>query len=71
MGKLKTLLRRLKYNAKYLIKANNEIPSNFRIFERRNTKFQKFLLRECIGSTNLNMKIDLNDKIQIFGQIYR
>ena len=39
MGKLKTLLRRLKYKAKYLIKANNEIPVNFRIFERRNTNF--------------------------------
>ena len=68
MGKLKTLLRRLKYNAKYLIKANNEIPVNFRIFERRNTNFQKYLLRECLGSTNLDMKIDLNEKIQIFGK---
>ena len=68
MGKLKTLLRRLKYNAKYLIKANTEIPLNFRIFERRNTNFQKFLIRECLGSTNLDMKIDLNEKIQIFGK---
>ena len=68
MGKLKTLLRRLKYNAKYLIKANTEIPVNFRIFERRNTNFQKFLIRECLGSTNLDMKIDLNEKIQIFGK---
>ena len=33
MAKLKTLLKRLKYNTKYLIKANNEIPSNFKIFE--------------------------------------
>ena len=31
MGKLKTLLKRLKYNFKYLFKSNNEIPSNFRI----------------------------------------
>ena len=31
MGKLKTLLKRLKYNFKYLLNSNNEIPSNFRI----------------------------------------
>ena len=68
MAKLKTLLKRLKYNTKYLIKANNEIPSNFKILERRNTNFQKFLIKECLGASNLDMKIDLNEKIQIFGK---
>ena len=71
MAKLKTLLKRLKYNTKYLIKANNEIPLNFRIFERRNTNFQQFLIRECLGATNMDMKIDLNEKIPIFGYLYR
>jgi len=68
MAKLKTLLKRLKYNTKYLIKAKNEIPSNFKILERRNTNFQKFLIKECLGASNLDMKIDLNEKIQIFGK---
>ena len=68
MAKLKTLLKRLKYNTKYLFKTKNEIPSNFRIFERRHTKFQQFLIRECLGTTNLDKKIDLNEKIQIFGK---
>ena len=68
MGKLKTLLKRLKYNTKYYFKNNNEIPSNFRIFERRNTNFQQFLLKECLGAAHLDKKIDLNKKIQIFGK---
>ena len=68
MAKLKTLLKRLKYNTKYVIKAKNEIPLNFRIFERRHTKFQQFLLRNCLGATNLDKRIDLNEKIQIFGK---
>jgi len=68
MDKLKTLLRRLKYNAKYYIKTNTEIPSNFRKFERRNTNFQQFLLRECLGAIHLEKKINLNEKIQIFGK---
>ena len=68
MAKLKTLLKRLKYNTKYLFKTKNEIPSNFRIFERRHTKFQQFLIRECLGTSNLDKKIDLNEKIQIFGK---
>ena len=68
MAKLKTILKRLKYNTKYIIKAKNEIPSNSRIFERRHTKFQQFLLRNCLGTTNLDKRIDLNEKIQIFGK---
>ena len=68
MTNLKTLFKRLKYNTRYLIKANVEIPSNFRVFERRNTNFHLFLLRECIPHTDGDTEIDLNKQIQIFGK---
>ena len=68
MANLKTLLKRLKYNARYLIKANVEIPSNFKIFERRSTNFHRFLLKECIGPKDSDIEIDLNKQIQIFGK---
>ena len=68
MANFKTLLKRFKYNTRYLIKSNVKIPSNFRILKRRNTQFQHFLLSECINTMNRNMKIDLNDKVQIFGK---
>ena len=60
MTNLKTLLKKLKYNARYLIKANVEIPSNFRIFERRNTNFHHFFLKECTVPKYRDIEIDLN-----------
>jgi len=68
MANLKTLLKRLKYNTRYFIKANVKIPSNFKIFERRSTNFHHFLLKECIGPKDMDIEIDLNKQIQIFGK---
>ena len=68
MTNLKTLLKKLKYNARYLIKANVEIPSNFRIFERRNTNFHHFFLKECTVPKYRDIEIDLNKQTQIFGK---
>ena len=68
MTNFKTLLKKLKYNTRYLIKANLEIPSNFRIFERRNTNFHHFLLKECTVPKDWDIEVDLNKQIQIFGK---
>jgi len=68
MTNFKTLLKRLKYNTRYLIKANLEIPSNFRVVERRNTNFHHFLLKECSVPKDWEIEVDLNKQIQIFGK---
>ena len=68
MDNFKTLLKRFKYNTRYLIKANVKIPSNFRILKRRNTQFQHFFLSECINTMDQDVKIDVNDKVQRFGK---
>ena len=68
MTNLKTLLKRLKYNTRFLINSNVEIPSNFRIFERRNTNFHHFILKECIVPKDGDREVDLNKQIQIFGK---
>ncbi len=68
MTNLKTLLKRLKYNTRFLINSNVEIPSNFRIFERRNTNFHHFILKECIVPKDVDREVDLNKQIQIFGK---
>ena len=68
MTNLKTLLKRLKYNTRFLINSNAEIPSNFRIFERRNTNFHHFILKECTVPKDGDREVDLNKQIQIFGK---
>ena len=68
MTNLKTLLKRLKYNTRFLINSNVEIPSNFSIFERRNTNFHHFILKECFVPKDGDREVDLNKQIQIFGK---
>ena len=55
-----TLLRKIKYNLRYLFGAKISIPSEFKLFERRKTNYEKFINTYCKPSpkdeVNLNLK---------------
>ena len=66
MISLKTILKKIKYFIYNLLQPQIEIPSSFRLLSRRDSDFQKFIIRECMpGNQYL---VDLNDNLKIFGR---
>ena len=65
MISLKTILKKIKYFIYNLLQPQIEIPSSFRLLSRRDSDFQKFIIRECTPSKQY--LIDLNDDLKIFG----
>ena len=62
-----TLLRKIKYNLRYLFGAKISIPSEFKLFERRKTNYEKFINTYCKPSPE--DEVNLNDSIKIFGKV--
>ena len=62
-----TLLRKIKYNLRYLFGAKIIIPSEFKLFERRKTNYEKFINTHCKPSPQ--DEVNLNDSLKIFGKI--
>ena len=65
MNSFKTLLRKIKYNFKYLYGSNLKFPSEFRLLIRKDTSFQKFINQNC--KPNTKDMVDLNN-VKIFGK---
>ena len=42
-----TLLRKIKYNLTYLFGTKINIPSEFKLFKRRKTNYEKFINTHC------------------------
>ncbi len=66
MISIKTLLRKIKYHIYYFFKSQVEIPSNFRLFSRRDSLHQKFIINNCTPS--FKDMVDLNGSVKIFGE---
>ena len=66
MISLKTILKKVKYLIYNLLQPQIEIPSSFRLLSRRDSDFQKFIIRECTPSDQY--LVDLNDNLKIFGR---
>ena len=64
---IKTLLRKLNYHLRYLFGTRIDIPSEFRLFERRKTNYQKFINEHC--RLLLHDEVNLNDDLKIFGKL--
>ena len=62
-----TLLRKIKYNLRYLFGAKISIPSEFKLFERRKTNYEKFINTHCKPSPE--DEVNLNDSLKIFGKV--
>ena len=62
-----TLLRKIKYNLRYLFGVKISIPSEFKLFERRKTNYEKFINTYCKPS--LEDEVNLNDSLKIFGKV--
>jgi len=67
MNLFSTLLRKLKYNLTYLFGSKISIPSEFRLFERRKTNYEKFINKHCRATSDY--KVNLNDGLKIFGKL--
>ena len=67
MSSFKTFLRKIKYNLKYLFTSDIQIPSDFKIFTRKNTTYQHFIYDHCKSDTE--EEIDLNKNLKIFGMV--
>ena len=66
MNLFRTFLRRIKYNLTYLFGSKINIPSEFRLFERRKTNYEAFINKHCrLTSHN---KVNLNVGLKIFGK---
>ena len=62
-----TLLRKIKYNLRYLFGVKISIPSEFKLFERRKTNYEKFINTYCKPSPE--DEVNLNDSLKIFGKV--
>ena len=62
-----TLLRKIKYNLRYLFGVKISIPSEFKLFERRKTNYEKFINTHCKPSPE--DEVNLNDSLKIFGKV--
>ena len=67
MSSFKTYLRKIKYNLKYSFASDIEIPSEFKIFTRKNTKYQNFIYDYC--KPDPESEVDLNKNLKIFGMV--
>ena len=67
MSSFKTFLRKIKYNLKCLFTSDIQIPSDFKIFTRKNTTYQNFIYDHC--KSDAEEEIDLNKNLKIFGMV--
>ena len=66
MFNLITILKRVKYQFYNLLNSEKSIPSNYKLFERRDTSYQNFINKFCRVSTE--NEISLDEEIKIFGK---
>jgi len=66
MFNLITNLKRFKYQFYNLLNSEKSIPSNYKLFERRDTSYQYFINNFCRVSTE--NEISLDEEIKIFGK---
>ena len=66
MFNLITILKRIKYQFYNLFNSEKSIPSNYKLFERRDTSYQHFINKFCRVSTE--NEISLDEEIKIFGK---
>ena len=66
MFNLITILKRIKYQFYNLLNSEKSIPSNYKLFERRDTSYQHFINKFCRVSTE--NEISLDEEIKIFGK---
>jgi|TARA_B100001093_G_scaffold3778_1_gene3949 hypothetical protein len=66
MSNLITFIKKVKYFIYYLLQPQIEIPASFRLLSRRDSDFQKFIIREFTPSSQ--DLVDLNDNLKIFGK---
>ena len=66
MFNLITILKRVKYQFYNLLNSEKSIPSNYKLFERRDTSYQHFINKFCQVSTE--NEISLDEEIKIFGK---
>ena len=67
MNLFSTLLRKIKYNLTYLFGSKINIPSEFRLFERRKTNYETFINKYCRATSD--HKVNLKDGLKIFGKL--
>jgi len=67
MNLISTFLRKFKYNLTYLFGSKINIPSDFRLLERRKTNYQTFINKHCRATSD--HKVNLNDDLKIFGKL--
>ncbi len=67
MSSFKTFLRKIKYNLKYLFTSDLHIPTDFKIFTRKNSTYQNFIYDHC--KSDEEEEIDLNKNLKIFGMV--
>ena len=66
MFNLITILKRVKYQSYNLFNSEKEIPTKFKLFERRDTSYQNFINKFCrVSAEN---EISLDEEIKIFGK---
>ena len=68
MSNLITFIKKVKYFIYYLLQPQIEIPSSFRLLSRRDSDFQKFIIREFTPSSQdlVDLKLwntDMKDKL--------
>ena len=66
MFNLITILKRVKYKFYNLFNSEKEIPTKYKLFERRDTSYQHFINKFCQVSTK--NEINLDEEIKIFGK---
>ena len=66
MFNLITILKRVKYEFYNLFNSEKEIPTKYKLFERRDTSYQHFINKFCQVSTE--NEINLDEEIKIFGK---
>ena len=66
MFNLITILKRVKYQFYNLFNSEKEIPTKYKLFERRDTSYQHFINKFCQVSTE--NEISLDEEIKIFGK---
>ena len=66
MFNLITILKRVKYQFYNLFNSEKEIPTEYKLFERRDTSYQHFINKFCKVSTE--NEISLDEEIKIFGK---
>ena len=66
MSSLITILKRVKYQFYNLLNSEKEIPSKYKLLERRDTSYQHFINKFCQVSTD--DEINLDEEIKIFGK---